>query len=232
MIKEFLKKVLYSYKNTSYSQAGEDMVVRYLFRDIGKNDKITYLDLGTNTPDYGNNTYWFYQRNGKGVCVEADPTLIRRIKQVRPKDKIINAGVAFSTEKESDFYIFNVPSISTFNKEEAEIRNKSGQNKIVNVAKVPLLNINNLIEQNFDTYPDFISIDIEGLDLDVLKSLDLERFPIPVICAETCTYSENHIRSKDLSIADFMLSKGYEVYADTYINTIFTNKSWYYNNNF
>lgn len=230
MIKRFLKKVLYIYKSTSYSQAGEDMVVRYLFREMGKRDKISYLDLGTNTPDYGNNTYWFYKRNGKGVCVEADPTLIRRIRQVRPKDKIIHAGVAVSTEREADFYVFDVPSISTFNKEEAELRSSSGQNKIIKVAKVPLISINDLIKRNFETFPDFISIDIEGLDLEVLKSLDFERFPIPVLCAETCTYSENHIRPKDLSIAEFLLSKGYEVYADTYINTVFINKSWFYKN--
>lgn len=205
------------------------MVVRYLFRGIGKKDKITYLDLGTNIPDFGNNTYWFYQRSNTGVCVEADPTLIKAIKQVRPKDKIINAGVAVSSDKEADFYIFNDPAISTFDKEEAERRTSSGQNKITKVAKVALVNINDLISQNFETYPDFISIDIEGLDLEVLKSLDFERFPIPVLCVETCMYSETHVRPKDQSVITLLNSKGYEVYADTYINTIFVNKSWFYN---
>jgi FkbM family methyltransferase len=228
MIKRILKKLLYKYKNTSYAQAGEDMVIRYLFRDIGKKFKINYLDLGTNIPDFGNNTYWFYRKKGKGVCVEADPTLVGRIKKVRPKDKVINAGVAVSEEKEADFFVFDEPAISTFNKQEAELRSSTGRNKIVKVAKVPLVDINKLIKQNFQSYPDLISIDIEGLDLDVLKSLDYARFPVPVICVETCTYSENHIRPKDPSIAEFMKTVGYEVYADTYINTIFVNKSWFY----
>lgn len=230
MIHRLLKKAWYTYKSTSYSQAGEDMVVRFLFREMGKKDKITYLDLGTNTPDYGNNTYWFYKRSGKGVCVEADPTLIRRIKQVRPKDKIINAGVAVSIEREADFYIFDDPAISTFSKEEADFRSSSGKNKIRKVARVPLVNINDLIKQNFETFPDFMSIDIEGLDLEVLKSLDFASLPIPVLCVETCTFSENHVRPKDMSIAEFLLAKGYEAYADTYINTIFVNKSWFYKN--
>ena len=73
-----------------------------------------------------------------------------------------------------------------------------------------------------------LSLDIEGLDLEVLKSLDFEKYPIPVICVETCTYSENHIRPKDKTILEFVMSKGYEVYADTYINTIFVNKAWFY----
>jgi FkbM family methyltransferase len=229
MIKRFLKELLYKYKNTSYAQAGEDVILQFLFNDIRKGKTITYLDLGTNIPDYGNNTYWFYRRHSRGVCVEADPTLIKEIKRVRPKDKIINAGVTVSDEKEADFYIFDTSSISTFNKNEAEKRSSSGENKIVKIAKVPLININNLIGQNFSPFPDLISIDIEGLDLVVLKSLDFEKFPIPVLCVETCAYSETHIRPKDLSIANFLLSKGYEVYADSYINTIFVNRKWFYN---
>lgn len=230
MIKRFLKKVLFVYKNTSYAQAGEDVVMQFLFNDTGKRKKINYLDIGTNIPDYGNNTYWFYKRGGHGVCVEADPTLISRIKQKRPKDTVINAGVAVSHLKEADFYVFNLPSISTFSKEEAEIRSHSGQNKIVKVAKIPLISINDLISQHYTTYPDLLSIDIEGVDLEVLKSLDYNRFPVPVICVETCTYSENHIRTKDPSIAEFLLAQDYEIYADTYINTIFVNKKWFYGN--
>jgi len=213
---------------SSYSQAGEDAILRFLFHDFGKTF-ISYLDLGTNQPKADNNTFLFYRKGGQGVCVEADMSLIPKIKKARPKDKIINAGVSVTEDKEADFYIFDIPGINTFNKEEAEQRNNSGNHKIVKVIKVPLVNINDLIKNNFDGYPDLLSIDIEGLDLAVLQSLDFDRFPIPVICAETCVYSENHIRPKDHSIAEFMITKGYEIYADTYINTIFVNKSWFYN---
>ena len=118
--------------------------------------------------------------------------------------------------------------MNTFNKKEAEQRVASGKFKIINTVKVPLTNINSIIKENFSSFPDLLSIDIEGLDLDVLKTLDYRKYPIPVICVETCTYSENHIHPKDKSIAEFMESKGYEVYADTYINTIFVNKEWFY----
>ena len=232
-IKNGIKKIVYSiipppYMPPSYSQAGEDAVIRFLFNDFGKK-QIQYLDLGTNIPDNGNNTYLFYRNGSGGVCVEADSSLIDKIKTVRPGDKVINAGVSVSEEKEADFYIFNEPAINTFDKKEAEYRSSFGNYKIVKVVKVPLININELIKNNFNTYPDLLSIDIEGLDLDVLKSLDYTNYPIPVICVETCTYSENHIRPKDLTIAAFMITQGYEVYADTYINTIFVNKKWFYN---
>lgn len=232
-IKDGIKKIVYSivpppYVPASYSQAGEDAVIRFLFDDYGKSE-IEYLDLGTNSPDHGNNTYLFYKMGSRGVCVEADISLIDKLKTVRTGDIVINAGVSVSNDKEADFYIFNIPAINTFDKDEAEYRRSFGNYTIEKVVKVPLININELIKSNFKTFPDLLSIDIEGLDLAVLQSLDYESFPIPVICVETCTYSENHKRPKDESISAFMLTKDYEVYADTYINTIFVNKKWFYN---
>ncbi len=83
------------------------------------------------------------------------------------------------------------------------------------------------IASNFKSYPDLLSIDIEGLDYEVLKSLNYDKYPIPIICAETCTYSETHIKPKNKLIAELMLSKGYMIYADTYVNTIFVNEFFY-----
>lgn len=231
-VKLAIKNLVYSiipipFIPPSYSQAGEDAILRFLFNDYGIS-RIQYLELGTNIPNYGNNTYLFYTKGSRGVCVEADSSLISQIKKIRPLDKIINAGVSVGGEKEADFYIFNASGISTFDKKEAEYRDSLGNYKIVRKVKVPLININDLIKNNFSEYPDLLSIDIEGLDFSVLKSLDFTNYPIPIICVETCTYSENHIRPKDWTIQEFMLSIGYEVYADTYINTIFVNKNWFY----
>ena len=218
-----IRKVVYN----SYSQAGEDAVLNFLFADKNMT-AVSYLDIGTNTPDYCNNTYLLYQNGNRGVCVEADKTLIPLIESIRPGDKVINAGVADCEAIEADFFIFDIKGLNTFDKTEAEKRQASGAFKIIEVVKVPVVSINNIIESNFNTYPDFLSIDIEGLDLKVLKSLNFEKYPIPVVCVETCSFSENHIRPKEHAILSFMFSVGYEVYADTYINTIFVNKNWFY----
>jgi FkbM family methyltransferase len=235
VIKRLLRKIKHSvfpkpkiiYHFNTYSQAGEDAILAFLFADK-KMNSVTYLDIGTSTPDTCNNTYLLYTKGNTGVCVEADKSLIPIIQKTRPKDKVINVGVSVSDAKEDDFFIFDIKGLNTFDKTEAEKRSASGLFKITEVVKVPLASVNKIIKENFVTYPDFLSIDIEGLDLDVLKSLDFNKFPIPVICVETCTYSENHIRSKDSSIEMFLISKGYEVYADTYINAIFVNKNWFY----
>ena len=232
-LKDIIKRVVFSfithpseYIANSYSQAGEDAIIRTLF-DSKKINNPTYLDLGVYLPDYHNNTYLFYKLGARGVLVEADESLISRIKQVRPKDKVLNIGVGFMDSSSSDFYIFNEPAISTFNKEEALYRESHGTFKIVKISQVLLKSINSIITENFETCPDLLSIDLEGLDLAVLESLNFEKFPIPVICAETCRYSENHIKSKNTMIIDWLISKGYFVYGDTYINTIFVNNKWF-----
>jgi FkbM family methyltransferase len=215
------------YIKDTFSQAGEDRIIKFLFDDK-KVQCPSYLDIGTNEPDTINNTYLFYLTGSIGVCIEADVTLIKKIKEVRPKDKILNIGVGSKEEKEMDFYIFDHSPLNTFDRSEALSRQNHGTYKIVNVAKVNIESINKIIRDNFEMYPDFLSIDIEGLDLETLKTVNFNDYPIPVICVETCGYSENHIRPKNDQIIQFMLSKDYFVYGDTYINTIFVNRIWFY----
>ena len=219
---EIIQKTIFN----SYSQAGEDKILDFLF----SSKKITlpsYLDIGVFYPTSISNTHLFYTRGSRGVCVEADPTLIPIIKKARSEDKVINVGVGVNNSSGAEFYVFNDKGLSTFDKKEAEYREGFGTFKIEKVCTIPMQPINSILKENFDTYPDFLSIDIEGLDLEVLKTLDFNTFKIPVICVETCVYSENHIKPKDNRIVDFIITKGYFVYADTYINTIFVNKKWF-----
>lgn len=230
-LKDFIKNWVYKivpppYQNVSYSQAGEDCCISFLFNQLNIYQP-NYLELGVCHPMNGSNTYRFYKNGGRGVLVEADKTQIDLITKHRPEDKVINVGISSGEEIEADFYVFELQGYNTFVKEEAIYREKNSPYKISRVEKVSLKTINEIIETNFKTYPDFLSIDIEGLDFEVLKSLDYNKYPIPVICAETCTFSETHIKPKENLIENLMLSKGYIVYADTYINTIFVNENWF-----
>ncbi len=230
-LKDKIKKIVYRlipppYTNESFSQAGEDCCMDFLFSELKINNP-SYLELGVCNPVIGSNTYRFYKKGSRGVLVEADKTLIDTIKKHRPDDVIINAGIASGEKSEGELYIFDNNGYNTFVKEEALFREQNSLNKIIRVEKVSLKSINDIIKQQFKIRPDFLSIDIEGMDYEVLKSLDYAKFPIPVICAETCTFSETHKKPKNRSIETLMLSKGYFVYADTYINTIFVNENWF-----
>jgi FkbM family methyltransferase len=229
-LKDQIKDLIYRivpppYVNETFSQSGEDCCIDFLLSQL-KISHPTYLELGVYKPRSASNTYLFYKRGSTGVLVEADRTLIAEIKKVRPNDVVLNVGVG-TENSESELYIFEEPAHNTFSKIEAEYRIKNGSYKFLKKEKVALFTINHLISENFKSYPHILSIDIEGLDLDVLKDLDTGKYPIPIICAETCAYSETHIKPKNKLIEELMISKGYFVYADTYINTIFVNDRWF-----
>lgn len=213
----------------SYSQAGEDAIISFLVETI-KLKKFKYLDIGTNKPDYGNNTYLFYLQGKRGVCIEPDPYMCKNIQKIRPDDICLNIAVGLDDSPSIDFYLFDEPSLSTLSKEEASIRESYGHHKIQEVLKIPLLKLHTIFEKYFDNQPPhFVSLDVEGVDLAILQSIDFDKYRPFIFCVETCQYSENHIKPKVNDLIDFMLTKNYFIYADTYINTIFVAKEQFEN---
>ena len=216
-----------NHSKLSYSQLGEDMILNFLFNEKSVS-RINYLDIGSNDPMINSNTYFFYSSGNRGVCVEADSGIIENFKKKRPEDVLLNLGVSASEISEADFYVFDINAWNTFDTNEVKIRLLTGASRVVEVKKVKMVHINDLIERYFESLPHLLSIDIEGLDFEVLSSLDFEKYPIPVICAETCSLSSNHIRVKDEKIMKLLLLNNYEVYADTNVNTIFVHKPWFH----
>ena len=234
LIQEFSKVIrnffgIVTPRYLAFSQAGEDIILTFLFQEKKINlAEVSYLDIGACHPFSGNNSYFLYYSGSKGVLIEPTKNYENYFKKIRTRDLFLNICIT-PNEGESSvkLYYSGGGSGSTIDKLEAEKRVALGI-KIEKIYEVPAKTINRVIDEHFDRYPVFLSIDIEGVDLSVLKSLDFERFKIPVILVETCVFSLTHVRPKDPEIFNFMQGKGYEVYADTYINTIFVKKDWFY----
>lgn len=212
-------------KRASYSQSGEDLIVSFLFDHLLKLKTPTYIDIGAWDATLDNNTYLFYLRGARGVLVEPNPSLVEDLKRVRPGDTVLNAGIGAGPEGEADYYMMNSSGLNTFSKEQAEHVEKTskGEHRVVRVIKMPLLNINKVIAQHFDgRTPDFISIDVEGLDLAILKSLDFARYRPRVFCVETLvTGTPKYVPE----VGEFLAGHGYVVRGQTIPNTIFVEKS-------
>jgi len=213
----------------TYSQTGEDRIVSYLFNSLHM-QKPTYLDIGANEPVISNNSFLFYDRGSRGVCIEPDPHMYQRIKAKRPKDVVLNVGIGTEEAAAADFYLFpgKLNGWSTFSPEEARIREAESGLK-PQVISIPLKNINDIMATYFKPWPNFISLDVEGLDLDILRSMDFDRFKPEVICVETISFSITNTEEKLHEISDFMHNKGYFTYADTHVNSIFCRKDLFSN---
>jgi FkbM family methyltransferase len=159
-----------------------------------------------------------------GVCVEADPTLYRNLRRHRRRDRCLNAGVAAGEGKEADFYVLSARTLSTFSKQEADRAIAQGY-RLDAIVRVSLLSLNALLQDYFPRCPEFVSIDVEGLDELVLRSMDFDRFRPDVICIETMLHSAgSHPWNKNDKIRAFMDDHDYLPYGDTCINTIFVNR--------
>ena len=212
----------------TYAQAGEDRVLSFLFDTLGIYHPF-YIDIGANKPDWSSNTYLFYLKGAKGISIEPDKILFDKFKVARPNDICLNMAVGFDGKTEADFFVFDEPSLNTLSEEEAISRNKIGEFKVVEKIKVTVIRVEQIIEEYCPKLPDFISLDVEGIDFDILKSFDFENYPVPVWVVETIDYSPNPQKVKNYEVIEYMKTKGYFVYGDTYINTIFVNKNWFEN---
>jgi len=209
-----------------YSQAGEDRILSFLFNSMGIGHP-SYIDIGAYKPQWGSNTYLFYLQGSRGVCIEPDPRLFESLRDGRPGDTCVNAAVSQNGEREVELYLFDEPSLNTVSHEEALKRHEAGEYHLIGSTKVPALRVEEIIETHFSELPEFISLDVEGLDYEILKGFDFEKYPVPVWVIETVNYSRTHIKERNGEINDLMEKKGYFVYGDTYINTVFVRQSWF-----
>jgi FkbM family methyltransferase len=203
----------------TFAQSGEDQIAHFIleYLNVRRRD---YLDVGAWEPVLNNNTYLFYTQGSRGVLVEPNPEACKVLRQVRPGDRVIEAGIGVTAVREADYYIMTRSSWNTFSKEEAErqVKVSNGTEAIVKVIKMPLLDINQVMAEHFQRAPAFLSVDAQGLELAILKSIDYSRFRPQIICAETLVTGTNKMIP---DTAAFMEAQGYVVRGMSFVNTIF-----------
>lgn len=210
------------FRTVTYSQCGEDLLIVSALNLIKGNVPFTYLDIGANDPYILSNTALLYEKGGSGFLVEPNPELVKRLKVGRgDRDLVLQCGIAFSDAVEADFYIMEANVLSTFSREEAVRYEKLGH-KILNKMRVPLRNVNEILEITKSL--DFMNIDVEGLDEDILRNIDWKRHRPICLCVETITYETVDEPKKRNGIIDFLIAQDYMIFADTFINTIFVDK--------
>lgn len=210
----------HNYAGYTFSQCGEDRILEFLFGQLQIHTP-RYLDVGTAHPCVMNNTYLFYLAGASGVCVEPNPDAAALIRDKRPRDLLMSVGVTPDGEGECCYYMFTESTLNTFDAEEARARTESGLFQLTNKLSVPVVSLNSIISGHFKDGIDLLSLDAEGLDLSLLRSLDFAQCRPLAICVETVGYSETLAKPKANDFTTFLNSQGYAVFADTFVNTIY-----------
>lgn len=224
--KKIINYYLKNYKKISFSQVGEDIIIKNLF-DIKGISRPNYIDIGAHHPIYLNNTALFYKRGCNGINIEPDPELFQKLRKKRKRD--INLNIGIMPEKANlDYYVMSAKTLNTFSREVAyRLQNESSYN-IKKILKIPVENITTIINNYCNgVFPDFLSIDTEGYDFDILKSIDYNKSKPKVICVETLTFVGNEKPKKLYNIINFLTEMDYILVSDTYINSIFIDKEFW-----
>ncbi len=212
----------------SFSQSGEDAIIRYIFRETGvEPGKIRYLDLGANHAVHLSNTYSFYIDGARGVLLDANPVLAKELTEKREGDIVINKCLSDKPDTKLDFYIMSGDGLSTTDYEAAQSFIRENPDlSIKEKITVDSITLDEIIRDYFhDKAPELMNIDIEGMELTVLKMTDFEKFRPMIIICEMIDYSRTlTVGEKNQEILDFMRSVDYEEFAFTGINSIFIDK--------
>lgn len=231
MVKQIYRRILEKYpqyySKRSFSQNGEDILIKTIF-DIRKINQISYLDIGANDPVKLNNTYLFYRNKSRGVNVDANPDLIDNMNRIRSRDINVNIGIA-REKGHLDFYVMENDKVSTFSSEEYQNNLNMGLH-LKEKVRVEVTTVDSIVSQYFNgKFPDLLNIDVEGLEWDILESIDFESSNTPkVICLETAEHSMKGNGSKRENVIQYVVNCGYHSYADTHFNSILVKKDFWY----
>ena len=201
--------------NLCYSQNGEDLILN---RFLENKEKGFFIDEGAHHPIRFSNTYFFYKKGWSGINIDAIPASMNNFNKIRPKDINIGKGVGIKNNQLT-FYQFNESALKTFCKEEAFSKNKHGY-KIIKSNLITVDTLENILDKYMpeNTQIDFLNIDAEGKDEEVLISNNWEKYKPNFILIEILR--EEDIDDTSSSIKTFLKSKDYILINkifDTYI---------------
>lgn len=198
--------------NTSYAQEGEDLILAQLIEQTDPRPGF-YVDIGAHHPTRFSNTWKFYQLGWRGMNIDPTPGCMAEFDLLRPEDTNLEIGVS-EREAERSFYCYNEPALNGIDNDRREELAESPYKleKIIEVRTKPLSDI--LVAHGVVLRsPNFLSIDVEGLEMEVLQSNNWEKYLFRWIMVEQ--------RVGDLTTINqtapwlFLSSKGYQAVAFT-----------------
>lgn len=195
----------------SYSQSGEDIVADIV---LGKKKNGVYVEVGAFHPKLFSNTYLFYKRGWSGVCIEPRPEAKEDFLKVRPRDRFVGMGVGVKKDV-LEYFEFTDGAANTFSPEQAEINIKESGRRLkrkINIAVMPLADI--LASNGMDGKEiDIMSVDVEGMDLEVLSSNDWKKYRPHVIICEDLNF--DFMKPKSSGVVKYLMELDYELVAKT-----------------
>lgn len=213
-LKRRIKKWILGYDVPTYyfAQGGEDSVLRSIFHQkYRRGEKGFFVDIGAFHPYHFSNTFLFYQSGWKGINVDACPGSMDVFKKIRPRDTNLEMGIGGQEDTLTYYFVDNESTINSFSKEYLE------RNQLFHLVKkeipVKVRRLEDVLDEHMpkSTHIDFMNIDVEGIDFEVLKSNNWEKYSPTVLVIELeGEYLEDLINHP---ITLYLKERGYKIVA-------------------
>jgi FkbM family methyltransferase len=194
----------------SYSQFNEDLLLEVLFsfKNVG-----SYLDIGANDPSFNSNTKRFYDKGWTGINIEPGPEGYNKFTHLRNKDLNLNIGIGPENSTMTFYQVVGDSTLSSFNKLIAQKMAKQYEHTVAEIS-IPVMRLESVFQTYvMDRQIDFMSVDAEGYDLEVLTSNDWNKYRPSVVMVE--------IDNQYKKIVSFLHSQNYCLIFNNLHNGIF-----------
>jgi|HubBroStandDraft_2_1064218.scaffolds.fasta_scaffold01593_5 FkbM family methyltransferase len=212
------------YRLESYSQFGEDLTLKWLFEGVSDG---FYVDVGAYHPKKFSNTYYFYRRGWSGINIDPTPGVVEQFRKARPRD--INLPYAVASNP-CDFKLYINESergVNTLSPEFADRQRTRWGRRYSSEIVVRARTLEEILRAHMpDSRPiQFLSVDVEGLDLEVLKSNDWEKYTPNVILCEDLALPDIECRSGSDTWA-FLHERGYVLVGKCVHTLVFAHRTF------
>jgi FkbM family methyltransferase len=164
----------------SYAQRFEDL---YLMRCFGGQAEGFYVDIGSGHPVYDNVSFAFYLKGWRGITVEPNPWLAQLSRAVRPRDRHVEALVGAARGEATLHLVREYHGLSTMIEGHARAALRAF-GKASDAITVPLTTLADICAGQAPASFEFLKIDVEGAEKDVLVGGDFRRYRPKVVVAE------------------------------------------------
>lgn len=207
----------------SYSGNGEDIILmQHLFKSKRSG---FYVDVGSFHPKIISNTYQLHEKMGwRGINIDPNPQTHKLFKKYRPKDVNLRVGIA-DKEEEKTYYNFSYSGANTFDETLGELKTNKSWNTLLSKEKLPCVPLSSILDRHLPakTTIDLLDVDVEGLDLQVLKSNDWSKYRPSVILVEDRDFRKDLGNS---SVYNFLTKQGYKFHCYLDITLVMTEQDF------
>lgn len=192
-MKDRIKEIIYKKFNVSFSKSGEDIQLKKL---INRESKGIYVDIGCWHPIKASNTYFFSLRGWKGICIDPNPELKQLFSKYRKNDYFVNCGVG-NAKGQLKYYKMSDYHSSMNTLDYNFIVENNLENEIKEIIEVPIFRLSEILDRYIDNEEiDFFDVDVEGYDLEVLKTNDWDKYRPKIILVESNLSIEDELNSE------------------------------------